>query len=168
VEFVRSLGADRVIDYTVEDFTRDGETYDLIFDILGVSSFSQCKDSLKPKGVYLLASFKTGDILQMLRTSISGEKKVICAMAPDKSGDLPYIKELVEAGAIKASFVTSFPLEEVAEAHRYVESGMAEGPVAITINGIMHAPLRSESQSASSYNQLTDFERSYTCVSDDS
>jgi len=133
IEFVRSLGADKVIDYTREDFTQNGETYDLIFDILGRSSFSRCKGSLTENGRYLLASFKMRQLLDMLWTSRSGSKKVICAMAPDKSGDLPYIKELIEAGKVKAVIDQCFPLEQTAEAHRYVEEGHKKGHIAITV-----------------------------------
>src|SRR5512147_2349803 len=98
LEFVKSLGADKVIDYTKEDFTQNGETYDLIFDILGKSSFSQLKGSLKPNGIYLLASFKMKSLFQMLWTSLTGSKqKVICAFANEKPEDLVFIKELVEA-----------------------------------------------------------------------
>ena len=81
VEFVKSLGADKVIDYTQEDFTQNGETYDLIFDILGKSSFSRGRKSLKPNGRYLFASFKMKQLLQMLWTKIPGGPKVICALS---------------------------------------------------------------------------------------
>lgn len=133
LEFVKSLGADTVIDYTQEDFTQRGETYDLIFDILGKSSFSRCKRVLAENGRYLLASFKVRQLLQMLWTSRMGSKKVICALAPSKSGDLPYIKELIEAQTIKAAIDRCFPLEQMAEAHRYVEEGHKKGHIAITV-----------------------------------
>lgn len=133
LEFMKSLGADAVIDYTKEDFTRNGQTYDLIFDVLGKSSFSRCKDSLTPDGIYLLASFKTGDLLDMVRTSISGGKKVICALAPGGTADLLEVKQLIEAGQIKAVIDKRFPLEQAAEAHRYVEQGHKKGQVAITV-----------------------------------
>jgi NADPH:quinone reductase-like Zn-dependent oxidoreductase len=133
VEFVRSLGADKVIDYTKEDFTQSGETYDLIFDILGKSSFSRCKSSLSENGRYLLASFKMRDLVDMLWTSIVGSKKVICALAPGSTEDLTSVKELIEAGKIKAAIDKSFPLEQAAEAHRYVEDGHKKGHIAITV-----------------------------------
>jgi len=133
VELVKSLGADKVIDYTQEDFTQSGETYDLIFDILGRSSVSRGKRSLKPNGRYLLASFKMKHLIQMLWTSKIGTQKVICALAPEKSGDLPYIRELIEAGKLKAAIDKSFPLEQTAEAHRYVENGHKKGHIAITV-----------------------------------
>jgi NADPH:quinone reductase-like Zn-dependent oxidoreductase len=133
LEMVKSLGADKVIDYTQEDFTQNGQTYDLIFDILGRGSFSRYKKSLKPNGRYLLASFKLKQLLQMLWTSLSGSRKVICAMTPEKSGDLPYIKELIEAGQLKAAIDQCFPLEKTAEAHRYVEQGHKKGQIAIIV-----------------------------------
>jgi NADPH:quinone reductase-like Zn-dependent oxidoreductase len=130
---VKSLGADQVIDYTKQDFTQSGETYDLIFDILGVSSFSEVSSSLRENGIYLLASFKSKQLFQMLRTKISGSKKVICAMSPERAEDLIFIKELIEAGKIKAIVDRSFPLEQAAEAHRYVETGQQQGHVVITV-----------------------------------
>ena len=133
LEFVKSLGADKVIDYTKEDFTRNGETYDVIFDILGKSSFARCKNSLTTNGRYLLASFKMKQILQMLGTSMRGGKKVICALSMESLDDLKFIKELVEAGEITTAIDKRFPMEQAAEAHRYVESGQKQGHVIITI-----------------------------------
>ncbi|MCX6121743.1 MAG: NAD(P)-dependent alcohol dehydrogenase [Ignavibacteriales bacterium] len=130
---VKSLGADKVIDYTKEDFTENGETYDLIFDVLGKSSFSRCKNSLNQNGCYLLASFKMKQLFQMLLTSIAGNRKVICAMSSEMVEDLIFIKELVEAGKIKSIIDKRFPLEQTAEAHRYVETGQKTGNVVITI-----------------------------------
>ena len=133
LEYVKSLGADKVIDYTREDFTKNGQRYDLIFDILGRSSFSRCKGSLTPNGKYLLASFKTKQIVQMLWTSIIGGRKVICAFADERPEDLILLKELVEKGKIKTVIDRCFPLEQTAEAHRYVEAGLKKGQVVITI-----------------------------------
>jgi NADPH:quinone reductase-like Zn-dependent oxidoreductase len=131
--FVKSLGADRVIDYTKEDFTQNGETYDLIFDILGKGSFARYKNSLKPNGILLFASFKMKQLFQMLWTSMTGGKKVICAIAPGSTEDLISVKELIEAGKIKAIIDRCYPLEQTAEAHRYVEAGRKNGNVVITI-----------------------------------
>ncbi len=133
LEFVKSLGADKVIDYTQEDFTQSGETYDLIFDILGKSSFSQSKSVLKPNGRYLLASFKMKQLFQMLWTSMAGSQKVICAIAPGSLEDLISVKELIVAGKIKAIIDKCFPLEQAVEAHRYVEEGHKKGIVVITV-----------------------------------
>jgi NADPH:quinone reductase-like Zn-dependent oxidoreductase len=133
LKFVQALGADRVIDYTREDFTKNGETYDLIFDILGKSSFSECQNSLKPDGIYLLASFKTKQLFQMVGTSRASGKKVICALSSENPKDLVFIKELVEAGKIKSILDRCYPLEQAAEAHRYVEKGCKTGSVIITV-----------------------------------
>jgi NADPH:quinone reductase-like Zn-dependent oxidoreductase len=134
VEYVKSLGADKVIDYTQENFTQNGETYNLIFDILGRSSFSRCKGSLAENGIYLLASFKMDKVFQMLRTSIFGKKKVICALASEKQEDLVLLKELVEQGKIKTIIDRAYPLEQAAEAHRYFEHGHKKGHVIITVD----------------------------------
>ncbi|MCB0036667.1 MAG: NAD(P)-dependent alcohol dehydrogenase [Anaerolineales bacterium] len=131
--FVKALGADKVIDYTKEDFTQNGERYDLIFDILGRSSFAKCKKSLNPHGRYLLASFKSKQLIQMLWTSLVGDKKVICALSNENGDELPQIKALVEAGKITAHIDKCFPLEKTAEAHRYVEQGHKQGHIIIRI-----------------------------------
>ena len=133
IEFVKSLGADHVIDYTKEDFTQNGETYDLIFDIPGKSSFSRCKDSLKPDGCILYASFKMRQLFEMLWTSRTDGRKVICALSGEKPEDLLLIKELIDAGKIKSIVDRCYPMEEAAEAHRYVESGQKRGSVVITL-----------------------------------
>ena len=134
--FVRSLGADKVVDYTQEDFTQNGETYDLIFDILGKRSFARLRHSLTPNGIYLLASYKMKAVLQMLWTAVTRSgQKVICAFAEEKVQDLVSIRELAKAGQIKAIIDRCFPLEQAAEAHRYVEAGGKQGPVVITIAG---------------------------------
>ena len=133
LELLRSLGADKVIDYTKEDFTRNGERYDLIFDILGRSSFSHCKGSLTKNGRYLLASFKMKQLFQMLKTSILDRQKVICGLASEKLEDLVFLKELAEAGKIRTIIDKCYPLEQTAEAHRYVEGGYKKGHVIITM-----------------------------------
>ncbi|MDO9511911.1 MAG: NAD(P)-dependent alcohol dehydrogenase [Bacteroidales bacterium] len=133
LEFVKALGADKVIDYSQEDFTQNGETYDLIFDILGKSSFPKCKNSLNQNGRYLLSSFKSKQLFQMLWTSINGSKKVICAIAPGSIKDLISVKELIEAGKIKAIIDRHFSLENIAEAHRYIEQGQKQGNVVIRV-----------------------------------
>jgi NADPH:quinone reductase-like Zn-dependent oxidoreductase len=136
LEFVKSIGADKVIDYTRKDFTQNGETYDLIFDILGRSSFSRVKRSLKPDGIYLLSSFKMKALLDMLWTSLTGSKqKVICAFANETPESLTFVKKLVEEGKVKAIVDKSFPMVQAAEAHRYVEQGRKQGNVVIAIQG---------------------------------
>jgi NADPH:quinone reductase-like Zn-dependent oxidoreductase len=133
IAFVKTLGADKVIDYTKEDFTKNGETYDLIFDILGKSSFTDCKNSLTQNGIYLLASFKMKQLFQMMWTSMTGTKKVICLLAGEKAEDLAFIKELVEAGKIKTVVDRRFPLEQTAEAHKYFESGQKKANIVINV-----------------------------------
>lgn len=133
LELVKALGADHVIDYTHQDFTQSGETYDLIFDVLGRSSFARCKGALTPNGVYLLASFKTRQLGEMLWTSVSGSQKVVCALATEKADDLDFIRGLIEAGKFKAIVDRCFPLALAAEAHRYVEQGLKHGAVVMTV-----------------------------------
>lgn len=131
--YVKALGADHVIDYGKEDFTSNGEAYDVVYDILGKSTFSKCKNSLTDNGTYLNASFKTGKILQMIRTKIAGKKKVLCVFASEKHEDMAHIRDLAEAGGLRAILDRTFPLEKTAEAHRYVEDGRRRGSVVITI-----------------------------------
>ena len=134
--YVKSLGADRVIDYTKDDFTTQDEHYDLIFDVLGKSTFSRSEKVLKPGGRYLLASLKLKQLFQMFRTRITGGpsgKKVICAFAPGSATDLYAVRELIEAGKLRAIPDKSFPMEQAAEAHRYVEEGQKKGSVSITL-----------------------------------
>ena len=140
LEYVKALGADHVVDYTKEDFTQNGETYDLIFDVLGKSSFAKCKNSLKPEGIYLLASFKTKALLQMLRTKLVGSlpgrqtgQKVVCAFADEKAANLEFVGKLAESGAYKTVIDRCFPLEQAAQAHRYVESGSRTGAVVLLV-----------------------------------
>jgi NADPH:quinone reductase-like Zn-dependent oxidoreductase len=110
------------------------KSIDLIFDILGKSSFSRCKNSLKQNGNYLLASFKMKSLFQMLWAKIFGSQKVICAMASENAENLVFIKELIETGKFKTIIDRCYPLEQAAEAHRYVESGQKKGNVVITFN----------------------------------
>ncbi|WP_455139345.1 NAD(P)-dependent alcohol dehydrogenase [Candidatus Hodarchaeum mangrovi] len=134
LEFVKSLGADKVIDYTKEDFTESGETYDIVFGGLGKTSFSKVKHSLKQNGRYILTSFKMRQIGQMLRTKIFDNKKVICVLLPEKGEDLREVKELIEEGKIKAVIDKQFTFVQMAEAHRYVENGHKKGHIVITID----------------------------------
>ncbi len=133
MESVKSMGAGKVIDYKKEDFTKNGETYDLIFDILGKGSFSKYRASLRQSGIYLPVSFKTSKLLQMLRTSMSGDKKVVCALAVPSQGDLVFIKDFLEERKLKPVIDRCFPFEEAAEAHRHVEAGSKKGNVVLTL-----------------------------------
>ncbi len=138
VNLVRSLGAHKVIDYTEEDFTKNGQTYDIIFDAVGKSSFSQCKGSLNKRGVYVTSVPAPDFLLGMLLTSKSKGKKA-AFVAPglrspsDKAKDLGFLKELIEAGEIRSVIDRRYPLEEIVEAHRYVEKGHKKGNVVITL-----------------------------------
>jgi NADPH:quinone reductase-like Zn-dependent oxidoreductase len=131
--YVKALGADHVIDYRREDFTANGQAYDVIYDILGKGTFSRFRGSLTENGTYLNASFKTAKVLQMLRTGIVGGKKVVCVLAGERREDMAFIKDLAEAGRLKAIIDRAFPLEEAAEAHRYVEEGRKRGSVVLTV-----------------------------------
>ena len=132
LELVRSLGADRVIDFTEEDFTESGRTYDIIFDTVGKSSFSRCKGSLKKGGRYLL-TVGWGSYLVMLWTSVVGSKKLVRGMSIKKTDELVFLRELIEAGHIRPVIDRRFPLEEIVEAHRYVDKGHKKGNVVITV-----------------------------------
>jgi NADPH:quinone reductase-like Zn-dependent oxidoreductase len=138
LELVKSLGAEKVIDYTREDFTKTGLTYDIIFDAVAKSSFSRCKSSLKPGGIYLTTIPSLGVMLQMLWTSKFGRKKAIFAasgVAPssEMAKNLIFLKELIEAGKIKPVIDRRYPLEQITEAHSYVEKGHKKGNVVITV-----------------------------------
>ena len=129
IELVRSLGADKVVDYTKEDFTKSGETYDIIFDTIGKSPFSASKRSLKKEGFYVFATFGLGRALRVLSS-----KNAISGLVEEKAEDLIFLKELIEAGKIKAVIDRRYPLERTAEAHRYVESGQKKGQVVLTLD----------------------------------
>ncbi|MFC1879703.1 NAD(P)-dependent alcohol dehydrogenase [Chloroflexota bacterium] len=135
LELVRSLGADQVIDYTKEDFAKSSETYDVIFDAVGKSSFSRCKGSLKQRGIYLTTIPTLAILLQMIWTSKISSKKVVFGAASRSwsSEDLTFVKELIEAGKLKAVIDRCYPLEQIAEAHSYVETGHKKGNVVITL-----------------------------------
>jgi NADPH:quinone reductase-like Zn-dependent oxidoreductase len=134
LEMVRALGAEQVIDYTREDFTRNGQTYDVILDMVpGKSSFARYQSSLKPNGLYLAGAGGLESLAQMAWTGLTGGKKVIAGMAPDRAEDLVFLKNLIEAGKLKPVIDRCYPLEQAAEAHRYADTGHKRGSVVITI-----------------------------------
>jgi len=133
MELVKSLGADKVIDYRKEDFTDNGECYDVIFDTVGKSPFSCALKSLKPGGRYLLANPNFREQLRGLWESLTGSRKVISMVASYRTEDMIYLKQLIEAGELKPVIDRCYPLEQVAEAHRYVEKGHKTGNVVITL-----------------------------------
>ena len=133
--FLKELGADKVTDYKKEDFTKNGETYDLIFDVLGKGTFSSYRNSLKESSIYLLASFKSRKLFKMLQSSLTGgKKKVVCAISSPKPEDLILMKKLTEEGKFRSVIDKSFPMEQAAEAHRYYEGGNKKGNVVITFS----------------------------------
>jgi len=134
LEMVKSLGADNVIDYTKEDFTKSGQTYDIILDTIGKSSVSGCKRSLKKKGVYLFTKFYFPKLIQMLWLSMTSSKKVKFGLiTKERAEDLIFLKELIEAGKIKSVIDRRYPLEQTVEATKYVETGQKAGNVIINV-----------------------------------
>ncbi len=133
IDLVKSLGADKVIDYTQQDFTESGETYDVIFDAVGKSSFGRCKSSLRENGVYLNTLPQATVLFQTLWTSKVGTKRVKMEGAPARLDNLIVLKELIEAGHLGTVIDRRYPLEQIAEAFRYVEKGHKKGNVVITV-----------------------------------
>ena len=138
LELVKSLGADHVIDYTQENFTENGKTYDIIYDTVGKTSFATCKNSLTYEGIYLTTVPTPGIMLKALWPAKSGVKVKFLAAglrpASEKIKDLDFLRELIEAGKFKAVIGRRYPLEEMAEAHRYVEKGHKKGNVVISVS----------------------------------
>jgi NADPH:quinone reductase-like Zn-dependent oxidoreductase len=132
-EMLRSIGADKVIDFTQEDFTQRGETYDVIFDVVGKASYPGSMRSLVEEGVYVSANPRLSQMLRGQWTTRTSSKKVVVATSSHKTEDLVFLKELIEAGKIKPVIDRTFPLEQVPEAHRYVERGGKKGNVVIAV-----------------------------------
>jgi NADPH:quinone reductase-like Zn-dependent oxidoreductase len=139
LDMLRSIGADHVIDYTQMDFTESGETYDVIFDVVGTSVFSQSIQSLKPHGYYLLANPGLAQMIRAVWTSRTSNKTVIVGAASGTTDDLLFLKELIEAEKIRTVIDRTYPLEHIPEAHRYVETGQKIGHVIITIDHELRA-----------------------------
>ena len=137
LELAKSLGADHVIDYTREDFTRSGERYDVIFDAVGKHSFMRSRGSLKPGGIFLETDlgFMWHVPALILLTRWIGNKRVTIATPQYKARDVLFLKELIEAGKYRAVIDRSYPLDEVVEATRYVETGQKTGNVVLIVNG---------------------------------
>ena len=135
LELVRSLGADRVIDYTREDFTKNGETYDVVFDAVGKHSFRRCRRSVKPGGTYIetdLGFMWHVPILALLTRRI-GDKRVKLPIPTYSKKEVLFIKELIEAGKYRAVIDRRYPLDDVVEATRYVETQQKTGNVVLTV-----------------------------------
>jgi NADPH:quinone reductase-like Zn-dependent oxidoreductase len=132
LELAASLGADEVIDYTQEDFTRSGKTYDIILDAFGKSSFWRSRRSLKPGGLFL-ATDGMGNLPLALLTRWIGDKRLIFRIARYSKKDVLFLKELMEAGTYRAVIDRRYPLEDVVDATRYVETGQKTGNVVLTV-----------------------------------
>src|ERR1700730_1026353 len=134
-ELVRSLGADEVIDYTKEEFTTNGQMYDVIFDSVGKLSFSRCRGSLKHGGVYV-ATDHLNNLVLALWTARIGDKRVVFPIPPRfTKKDVMFLKDVIEAGKYRAVIDRSYPIEQVVEATRYVETKQKTGNVVLIING---------------------------------
>jgi NADPH:quinone reductase-like Zn-dependent oxidoreductase len=135
LELVRGLGADRVIDYTAEDFTEDGQTYDVVVDAVGKSSFGRCRRLLKPRGVYLstdLGPLSQNPILALV-TPLFGGKRVMFPIPREDRGIVRHLKELIESGEFRPLIDRRYPLDQIVEAYRYVETGQKVGNVVIRV-----------------------------------
>ena len=137
VELVRSLGADEVIDYLQEDFTKNGETYDVVFDAVGKHSFRRCRRSLKPGGIYMETDlgFLWHVPLLILATRWIGDERVMLPIPKYTKQNVLFLKELIEAGKYRAVIDRTYPLEDVVEATKYVETGQKTGNVVLTVDG---------------------------------
>jgi NADPH:quinone reductase-like Zn-dependent oxidoreductase len=133
LELVRTLGASHVIDYTREDFTRNGETYDVIVDTAGTAPYSRSHASLKDGGRLLLVLSGLWGLLHAPWVSMTSNKKVIAGPAAGRAEDLRFLAKLAEAGEFKPVIDRCYPFEEIAEAHRYVDTGRKKGNVVITL-----------------------------------
>jgi len=134
LDFVKSLGADRIIDYTQQDFTTEAIKYDIIFDTVAKRAFSTCREVLTPNGVYVTTLPSPEVLIQgFLTTFLPGQKAKLVIERPN-SQDLIYLKDLIEAGKIRAVIDRTFPLQELAAAHTYSESERAVGKIAIAVN----------------------------------
>ncbi len=132
LEMLRSIGADKVIDYTKEDFTKNGEIYDVIFDVVGTISFSGSDRSITQNGTYLLAN-PAKQMVRALWTRMTSSKKVITETSSGTIADLIFLRGLIEEGKIRSVIDRTYPLERIVEAHRYVETGQKTGNVVITV-----------------------------------
>ncbi len=134
IELVKSLGAGKVIDYTKEDFTKSGGNYDIIFDTTGKSPFSGCVKSLTQNGIYLRAvHMSISSNVRGLWTSMTDSRKVIGGVATELKENLVFLTGLIEAGKLKPVIDRSYPFEQTAEAHRYVDQGHKKGNVVINV-----------------------------------
>jgi NADPH:quinone reductase-like Zn-dependent oxidoreductase len=136
IELVKSLGADKVFDYTKEDFTKGDQKYDFVFDTVGKSSFAKCKPLLQPGGIYISSElgYMAQNIFFALVTPVIGNKKVRFPLPVDCKRSVLFIKKLIEEGKFKAVIDRKYPLEQIVEAYKYVETGQKTGNVVITVD----------------------------------
>ncbi len=134
-EMLRRIGSDHFFDYTKEDFTNSGQTYDVIFDMVARSSYSACVKSLNPKGRYLMGNPRISDMLRSVLTSRFTDKTAIFAFAGEKEEELLALKEMIESGKIKSIVDKIYPLDQAAQAHRRVETEQRLGIVVISVGG---------------------------------
>ncbi|MCH8274508.1 MAG: NAD(P)-dependent alcohol dehydrogenase [Armatimonadetes bacterium] len=130
LDMVRSIGADRVIDYSEEDFTQTGGRYDLILDAVGNHSLSDCKRALHANGIYVAVA---GSLVRALWIAMTGRKRMVGMLTKSNREDMGFLKELLETGKVTPVIDRRYPLSEVAEALRYLEEGHAQGKVVITV-----------------------------------
>lgn len=133
LEMVQSIGADHVIDYTKEDFTKNGEIYDVIFDVVDKNSFSNCSNSLSDNGIYITTGMNPGLMFQKFWTSMTSSKSALPMWGKGMKEDLIYLRGLIEDGKVITVIDRTYSLNEVPKAHRYIEQGHARGKVIIKI-----------------------------------
>jgi 2-desacetyl-2-hydroxyethyl bacteriochlorophyllide A dehydrogenase len=131
LEMVKSLGADRLIDYKQQDFTKDTTKYEIIFDVVGNSSLSKCKEVLQSNGIYITTQPYPGNFLQSFLIRLLPGQKYKVVLLQSKGSDLAYLKQQIETGKIRAIVDRTYPLSEVAAAHSYSETGRAVGKIVI-------------------------------------
>ena len=133
LDMLRSIGADQVVDYTKEDFTKRGEVYDMIFDVVGTVSFSQSARSIKKDGTYLLANPVKGQLIRGPLTRMTSSKRVIMETASGSTSDLNFLRSLIEEGKLKAVIDRVYCLDQIVDAHKYVETGQKIGNLVIKV-----------------------------------
>ncbi len=133
LELVTSIGADKVIDYREQDFAKNGETYDIILDTTGTVSYARCQHSLKKNGRFLMVSGNLWQLLAMIFSRKNNGKKGIAGYAPERAEDLQFLAELAEAGKYEPVIDRSYPLDQIVQAHAYVDTGRKRGNVVVTV-----------------------------------
>jgi NADPH:quinone reductase-like Zn-dependent oxidoreductase len=130
---VKALGADKVIDYTREDFSKNGETYDVIMDTVNILPYRKMLNALSTNGILILSAAELPEMIKGAWTSMTGKRKVLTGVISEKAEDINFLKSLIETGRYKPVIDKTFPLERMAEAHAYAELGHKKGNVSITV-----------------------------------